>query len=120
MRNRQCLCGFARVAYRALAAPDCQKSAIPVRIAQTAYNFPRRQRCRRWSIRAENKGQSRPKHLNSFSRSAKDAPHFPNSLQPDAGPVIFQAHSPDGVNGTVLPQRLSRSRVNENSSVSQM
>ena len=25
MRNRKCLCGFARFAYRALLAPDCLK-----------------------------------------------------------------------------------------------
>jgi hypothetical protein len=37
MRNRQCLCGFARIAYRAPVASDCSKTALL--LAEPPTNF---------------------------------------------------------------------------------
>jgi hypothetical protein len=71
MRNRQCLCGFARIAHTAWSCLCClkERDSCPNR-SQTAYKFHALTTVLRTMIRAdgqeENKGKPRPKHLNSF------------------------------------------------------
>ena len=99
MRNKQCLCGFARLAYRAPVAPDCPKErdSCPNR-PQTASKFRRFRAVLRYPKQPEQRALGDPefcqsgqnhqqnfrkslsrKYPNSFSQNTKDHLHFPGS-----------------------------------------
>ena len=75
MRNRQCLCGFARFAYIALFAAACLKErSYWLNRLQTAYKFHRRsspflQKPPNWTSQFSQCNSH--KYLNSFAQNAK-------------------------------------------------
>jgi len=99
MRNNQCLCGFARFAYRAPVAPDCPKerdscpnrpqTASKFRHFRALLRFPKQppQRapgdpefCQSGQNHQQNFRKSlSQKYPNSFSQNTKDHLHFPGS-----------------------------------------
>ena len=99
MRNNQCLCGFARFAYRAPVAPDCPKerdsgpnrpqTASKSRYFRALLRFPKQQAERdpgnpEFRQSGQNHQQNFRKSLsqkypNSFSQNTKDHLHFPRT-----------------------------------------
>jgi len=99
MRNNQCLCGFARFAYRAPVAPDCPKErdSCPNR-PQTASKFRHFRALLRFPKQPAQRAPGDPefcqsgqnhqqnflkslsqKYPNSFSQNTKDYLHFTGS-----------------------------------------
>ena|SRR5579864_1160121 len=111
MRNNQCLCGFARFAYRAQFAPDCpnERDSCPNR-PQTAskfrhfralLRFPKQpaQRapgdpefCQSGQNHQQNfRKSSSQKYPNSFSQNTKDYLHFPKGRTDQNSQIRRQA-----------------------------